>query len=153
VRAAVLSTIAGVSLGASVVALDRAPVGSGSLAAFIEIVVGLVILALVAAAGLLIARLGSALRNLGGTEVVEGHRGRTIAAALGAGVLLAAANAGILAALQAGSLAIVSVLVGLYPLATLVLARIVGGERMTPLQLTGAGLAIAASAILGFALG
>ena len=61
--------------------------------------------------------------------------------------------AGILAALQTGSLAIVSVLVGLYPLATLLLARIVGGERMTRLQLTGAGLAIAASAVLGFALG
>ena len=88
IRAAVLSVIAGVSLGTSVIALDRAPADSGSLAA-----------------------------------------------------------------LQTGSLAIVSVLVGLYPLATLLLARIVGGERMTRLQLTGAGLAIAASAVLGLALG
>jgi len=101
----------------------------------------------------LIASLGRALRHLGGTDVIAGDRRANIVAALAAGVLLAAANAGILAALQTGSLAIVSVLVGLYPLATLLLARIVGGERMTRLQLTGAGLAIAASAVLGFALG
>lgn len=153
IRAAVLSVVAGVSLGSSVIALDRAPAGSGSLAAFVEIVVGLVLLALVAVVGLLISGLGTALRHLGGTDVVPGDRRANIVAALASGVLLAAANAGILAALQTGSLAIVSVLVGLYPLATLLLARLVGGERMTRLQLTGAGLAIAASAILGFALG
>ena len=153
IRAAVLSVIAGVSLGTSVIALDRAPADSGSLAAFVEIVVGLVLLALVAVAGLLIAGLGRAVRHLGGTDVIEGNRRANIVAALASGVLLAAANAGILAALQTGSLAIVSVLVGLYPLATLLLARIVGGERMTRLQLTGAGLAIAASAVLGLALG
>lgn len=152
-RAAILSTVAGVSLGSSVIALDRAPADSGSLAAFVEIIIGLALLALVALAGVLITRLGRTLSHLGGTDTVPGNRPRNIVAAFIAGTLLAAANAALLAALQTGSLAIVSVLVGLYPLATLVLARIVGGERMTRVQLSGAALAIAASAVLGLALG
>ncbi|MFM9878547.1 MAG: EamA family transporter [Rhodoglobus sp.] len=153
IRAAVLSIVSGISLGGSVIALDRAPAGSGSLAAFVEIVIGLVLLALAAGTGVLIATVGQGLRNLGGTDTVPGNRRANIGAALAAGVLLGAANAGILAALQTGSLAIVSVLVGLYPLATLLLARIVGGERIARLQLAGGGLAIAASVVLGFALG
>ena len=151
-RAVVLSIVSGVALGSSVVALDRAPVESESLAAFVEIGLGLVVLALIAALGRAIPPLGRWLAVLGGPDVVAGSRRRNVAAALAAGVLLAVANAALLAGLQSGSLAIVSVLVGLYPLATLLLARLVGGERITRLQLAGVALAIAASAVLGLAL-
>ncbi len=153
VRAGVLSVVAGVSLGASVVALDRTPPESGSLAALVELALGLVLLALAVLLGRLILPLGRGLAVLGGEAIIPSRRSRMVVVALAAGALLGVANAAILAALQAGSLAIVSVLVGLYPLATLLLARIVGGERMTRLQLVGAGLAIAASALLGLALG
>lgn len=152
-RAGVLSVVAGVSLGASVVALDRTPPESGSLAALVELALGLVLLALTMVLGRLILPLGRGLDVLGGETVIPSRRSRLVIIALAAGVLLGVANAAILAALQSGSLAIVSVLVGLYPLATLLLARIVGGERMTRLQLTGAALAVAASAMLGLALG
>ena len=151
-RAAVLSIVAGVSLGSAVIALDRAPLESGSLAAFVEIVVGLALLGLI----VIVARASVPLRlwlsNLGGAHTVAGGRRRNVVAALVAGILLAVANAALLAALQSGSLAVVSVLVGLYPLATLVLVRFVGGERMTRLQLIGAALAIAATAVLGLSL-
>lgn len=152
-RAVVLSVVAGVSLGASVVALDRTPPESGSLAALVELALGLVLLVLTVLLGRAIPALGRQLAVLGGEAVAPGRRSRMIVAALAAGALLGAANAALLAALQAGSLAIVSVLVGLYPLATLLLARVVGGERMTRLQLVGAVLAVAASALLGLALG
>jgi drug/metabolite transporter (DMT)-like permease len=152
-RAAILSTVAGLCLGSSVIALDRVPADSGSIAGLVEIVVGLVLLAVVIAFSRAVSPIRLFLRDVGGTEVVEGSRSRSVAAALVAGVLLGAANASVIAALQAGSLAVVSVLVGLYPLATLLLARLVGGERMTRLQLTGAGLAIAACSLLGLALG
>ena len=151
-RAVVLSIVSGVALGSSVIALDRAPVESGSLAAFVEIGVGLVLLALTALLGRVIPTLGHRLAVLGGPDVVVGSRQRNVLAALVAGALLAVANVALLAGLQSGSLAIVSVLVGLYPLATLLLARVVGGERITRLQVAGVALAIAASAVLGRAL-
>lgn len=151
-RAVVLSVVSGVALGSSVIALDRAPVESGSLAAFIEIGVGLVLLAVTAVLGRVIPALGHRLAVLGGPEIVAGSRPRNVVAALVAGALLAVANVALLAGLQSGSLAIVSVLVGLYPLATLLLARLVGGERITRLQVAGVALAIAASAVLGLAL-
>lgn len=152
-RAVVLSVVAGVSLGASVVALDRTPAESGSLAALVELALGLVLLVVTVLLGRAIPALGRQLAVLGGEAVDPGRRSRIVVAALAAGALLGAANAALLAALQAGSLAIVSVLVGLYPLATLLLARVVGGERMTRPQLAGAVLAVAASALLGLALG
>ena len=153
VRATILSTVAGVSLGSSVIALDRVPANSGSIAGLVEIVVGLGLLGVVVVVSRVASPIRIFLRDVGGTEVVEGSRPRSMAAALVAGVLLGIANAAVIAALQSGSLAVVSVLIGLYPLATLLLARLVGGERMTRLQLTGAGLAVAASGLLGLALG
>ena len=47
-----------------------------------------------------------------------------------------------------GLLALVSVLGSLYPVTTLVLARALLGERLTPLQLTGVGVALAGVAAL-----
>lgn len=57
----------------------------------------------------------------------------------------------LLLALQSGSLAVVSVLVGLYPVGTILLARIVYGEKLTPVQIGGVVLAIAASVLLALA--
>ncbi len=151
-RAAVLSVVSAVSLGSAVIALDRAPIESASISGLVEIGLGVALLGVVWLIGRLIAPAGRSLANLGGPVTGAGTPARNVMLAVAAGVLLALANAALIAALQSGSLAIVSVLVGLYPIATLLLARVLGGERMTPVQLTGAALAVAASAILGLSL-
>jgi uncharacterized membrane protein len=68
-----------------------------------------------------------------------------------AGVLDVSANAAYIAATQRGLLSIVAVLSSLYPAATVVLARIVLGERLHRLQLVG--LAAAGFGIVAMASG
>lgn len=150
-----LSVLSGVSLGSAVIALDQAPGDSGLIAAFIQIVVGLVLLLLALALSLAskpVRRFFDALGVEVKAESTLGRR-RAILAGIAAGALLGLSSALLLAALQAGSLAVVSVLIALYPLATLVLARLVLKERISGVQLSGVGLAIVASAVLGLALG
>jgi drug/metabolite transporter (DMT)-like permease len=77
--------------------------------------------------------------------------GRSRALGVTAGVLLGAANALLLLALRSGSLAVVSVLVNLYPLATIVLSRAALKERMSPVQTLGVMLALAATVLLALA--
>lgn len=152
-RTVVLSVIAGVGLGLSIAALDRAPDESRVIPAVIEIGVGVVLLLLLLAAVRLIAPLRRALGILDEEHAEEAMPTprRAFLASAGGGVLLGVANALILAALQSGSLAVVSVLVGLYPIATILLARVLHGERLLPMQLLGVALAIAASVLLAIA--
>jgi drug/metabolite transporter (DMT)-like permease len=67
-------------------------------------------------------------------------------AALGCGLLDASANVLYVLALSRGLLSIVSVLTALYPAGTVLLARYLLGERMSPVQ--QAGLAFAGCAAL-----
>ena len=67
------------------------------------------------------------------------------------GVLDTAANVLFLLATRTGALSVSGVLVSLYPVVVVVLARIVLRERLTGLQLTGVGLALTASALLATA--
>jgi uncharacterized membrane protein len=64
------------------------------------------------------------------------------------GVADSAANAGFLLAARLGDLGVSAVIVSLYPIVVVVLARVVLGERLSPLQLTSAGLALGASVLL-----
>ena len=64
------------------------------------------------------------------------------------GVLDTAANVLFLLATRTGALSVSGVLVSLYPVVVIVLARLVLRERLTGLQLTGVGLALTASALL-----
>jgi drug/metabolite transporter (DMT)-like permease len=70
-------------------------------------------------------------------------------AAVLTGVLLGAADGLLMAALRADALAVVAVLLGLYPLSTVLLARLVLGERLTRRQAAGVGLALLGSVLLG----
>jgi len=64
--------------------------------------------------------------------------------ALGAGALDALANITMLAAIRIGPLAVASVLGSLYPVVTILLARIVLGERLRWAQRAGVALALVA---------
>jgi drug/metabolite transporter (DMT)-like permease len=149
----VLAVIAGILLGLSIIALDRAPQTSGVTSAVIEILVGVIVLGVLVALVRLSPRTRRALsildENQDDAALPSPWRAR-IACAVG-GILLGVGNALLLLALQSGSLAVVSVLIGLYPVATMVLARIVHGERLTRVQLGGVVLAIAATVLLALA--
>jgi drug/metabolite transporter (DMT)-like permease len=67
------------------------------------------------------------------------------------GVLDTTANVLFLLATRSGALSVSGVLVSLYPVVVIVLARVVLRERLTGLQLTGVGLALTASALLATA--
>ena len=71
-----------------------------------------------------------------------------IALIVATGLFDAAANVGFLYATIRGELAIVSVLTSLYPLATVVLARLVLGERMSRLQSVGVAGALLATTFI-----
>jgi drug/metabolite transporter (DMT)-like permease len=62
---------------------------------------------------------------------------------VGAGLLDVTANGLYLLAVREGLLSVVAVLSSLYPAATVVLARVVLGERLRPAQLAGLGLGLA----------
>jgi drug/metabolite transporter (DMT)-like permease len=87
------------------------------------------------------------LASLGLLDLVTSSVPRNAAwTAAGAGLLDASANAFFLVALSHGLLSIVAVLTALYPAGTVLLARVVLGERMTRVQ--QAGLAVAGVATL-----
>jgi drug/metabolite transporter (DMT)-like permease len=133
-RALLLAVAAGLGLGLSVAALDFAPAGSGLVPAVFEILVGLVIVAVVV--------------GLVRPQRPTGALGRARVTAVVGGLLLGVSNALIVLALAAGELAIVSVLVGLYPVSTIILAALVLRERMSRPQVVGVVLAVAASVLL-----
>lgn len=149
-RTVVVGLVSGISLGTALIALDQAPESAGLATAVVEILVGLGAMLILLA----LTRLSTPIRRFfaqfdhqpEGGPIVGVARARLLAAA--GGVLVGASNAFILFALQAGSLAVVSVLVSLYPLATIVLARFTLNERVSRIQLLGMGLALVASVML-----
>ena len=64
------------------------------------------------------------------------------------GVVDAIANGGLLWGVRIGDLSVMAVLTALYPIGTIILARLVLRERIAPIQYVGLVLAIAASALL-----
>jgi drug/metabolite transporter (DMT)-like permease len=149
-RTVVVGLVSGISLGTALIALHRAPESAGLATAVVEILVGLGVMLILLA----LTRLSAPLRRFfaqfdhqpEGGPVVSVSRARLLAAA--GGVLVGASNAFVLFALQAGSLAVVSVLVSLYPLATIILARFTLHERVSKVQLFGMGLALVAVVML-----
>jgi uncharacterized membrane protein len=146
----VLSVVAGTLLGLSIVGLDLAPQDSGVTAAVVEVAVGVVLLGLILAAVRVSAAARRAMSMLDEEQEAEvlPSAARARLASAGGGILLGVANALLLAALQSGSLAVVSVLIGLYPVGTIVLAAIVYRERLNLVQGSGVVVALAASVLL-----
>lgn len=91
--------------------------------------------------------------TLFGIVVITGRRSlripaRVLALAIVCGVIDMLANALYLLAAQRGPLSLVVTLSSLYPASTVLLARIVLGERLNPWQLTGVGCALAAVVLI-----
>jgi drug/metabolite transporter (DMT)-like permease len=86
---------------------------------------------------------------LGAAKVISAAPPRgAAAAAVGCGLLDAGANVLYVLALGHGLLSVVAVLTALYPAGTVVLARYVLGEHLTPVQRTGLGLAAVAAVLI-----
>jgi drug/metabolite transporter (DMT)-like permease len=146
-RAAILALVAGLGLGLSIVAIDATHATSGLVPAFVEMVTGLVVLALLLAV-LRVTRARFGLLAVFEPPPAATRQRSSAARAWGysavAGVLLGISNALLIIALHEGNLAVVSVLVSLYPLATVVLAAAVLKERLSLVQIAGIVLAILA---------
>lgn len=131
-QALVLATAAGLAFGFFFVTIDQAGDHAGlwPLAAARTASVSLF-------AGLGVARVTAAALPRGASG-----------AAVGCGVLDAAANVFYVLALRHGLLSVVSVLTALYPAGTVLLARYVLGEYLTPLQRAGLGVAGVAAVLI-----
>jgi drug/metabolite transporter (DMT)-like permease len=152
-RGALLAVFSGLMLGISLVTLDASPHNSGLIPAVGEIVVGLVILAIIwIALRWSPARTGAlAFLQPGADAVRTMSAPRAWTAAAASGLLTGVADAFIVFGLHLGNLAVISVLVALYPVVTIILAASVLHERITKLQVLGIALVIAASLLLSAA--
>lgn len=148
-KAVLLAIVSGSALGLSVVALNAAPKVGRLIPGVCETLIGLVVLAAFTVTSRARTKARATPRppesRING-EPVRRQRGVLLAAT--GGLLLGGANALLIAALHTGSLAIVGVLVSLYPVPTIVLARLALNERLATLQITGATLALLAAAAL-----
>lgn len=126
--AVALSVLSGAAFACSLISLSRTLPASG----FAPLLV---------ARGLGIAIMGVALLVRRKSMTFDAHSMRL---AVFAGVIDAAANITMLLAIRVGPLAVASVVGGLYPVATMLLARVVLGERLRPHQAFGVVLALAA---------
>jgi uncharacterized membrane protein len=127
-RAVALSVLSGAGFACSLVALSMTLPASGFMPLFIARAVGL-------------AMMAAALLWRRKSMTWDPHCMRL---AVFGGVLDAAANVTMLLAIRIGPLAIAAVVGGLYPVATMLLARAILGERLKRHQAFGVGLALAA---------
>jgi drug/metabolite transporter (DMT)-like permease len=131
-RGITLSIVAGLLVGVFFVSLERTSAASGLWP---------LVPARLVAIGLFTA---SALA--GGRPVLIPRAVASVA--IGAGVLDMLANALYLIAVQQGPLSVVATLASLYPASTIILARVVLGERWSRLQAAGIATAVAATTMI-----
>lgn len=127
-RAIVLSVLAGSAFACSLISLSLTSAESGFASLLIARIVGLVIMGVA-----LFVRRRSVVWDAG-----------SIRLAAYAGVLDAGANIAILSAIRIGPLAVASVVGGLYPVVTMLFARVFLGERLKRHQAFGVAVALAA---------
>jgi uncharacterized membrane protein len=129
----VLGLAAGVGFGLFFVGVDAAPADSGLVPLLVGRLVSVPLLCAIAL-----------VREKGRYSGTFHARGLMVAG----GVADALANALFLLATRAGELGVSAVVVSLYPVVVVVLARVVLHERLTGAQLASAGLALGASVLL-----
>ncbi len=124
----IFGMLAGLGFGALLISLSLAPESGGIWALVPARAVG----------GLAIVVIALSLRQ----PLVPSRRG--IVAGSGAGTLTLFGNAAFIIAATKGSLAVVSVLAAMFPAATVILARVFFGERLTSQRRLGLVLALVA---------
>jgi drug/metabolite transporter (DMT)-like permease len=129
----VLGLAAGVGFGLFFIGVDAAPAGSGLVPLLVGRLVSVPLLVLIVV-----------VREKGRYSGPLHARGLMV----GGGVADALANALFLFAARAGDLGVSAVVVSLYPVVVVLLARFVLRERLTGAQLASAGLAVGASVLL-----
>lgn len=134
-RGVALALLAGAGFGAYFVLLDLTGDGTGLWPLVVSRLVGSVV---VVAAAFVAGQLAFPGRGTWLLPVV-------------AGLLDVIANVGYLLAVRSGLLALVAVLVALYPAATVLLARLVLAERTSAVQRVGLGLAAVSVALITLA--
>ncbi|QAY72784.1 EamA family transporter [Agromyces protaetiae] len=163
-RTIAFAVVAGLGLGFAAVALDQAPSDAGIIPVLLDAGLGAVVLGSLAALARVLPPVRRALAFLDepdehgglmesavaaeGADSTEAPR-RWLPLAIAAGVLTAVANICLMLGLLAGNVAVVAVLINLYPVSTMVLAWLVLRERLSPVQTVGAVLAVVASVLLG----
>lgn len=141
-RAIVLAMIAGTGIGLAVVSLARSPQDSGIGPIIVMRTTAFVLLGVIV--------LFSVLRKSATAEIK--HQGPKLWVLVAcAGVLDATANIFFTLASRSGSLTVTGVLTALYPLGTILLARLVLKEKVALVQKIGIALTLAASLMLALA--
>lgn len=168
-RALLMAVGAGAMLGVFLILLDQTPRDSGVVPLIANRAVNGAVMWTAVALLVLRSRRGAAARQRAARDRVDAllpgdAQARVEAAArvdapvrlerLGVGIAIAggaidaSANVLILLGLRLGELTTISVLVGLYPAGTILLAAIVLRERVAPVQWVGLALAVVAAAML-----
>lgn len=140
-----LAFVAGAGIGTILIVLKFSPSDSGLASVLVMRLVsaGLLNILLLATWMRLRLRNGSSPKNV--------IAGKFWWAVIAAGIFDSSANIFFTLALRSGSLSVVSVLTALYPLGTIILARLILKERIARIQMFGVLLALSGSAILAVA--
>ena len=144
-RAIILAIIAGTGIGLAVTALARSPHDSGIAPIIVMRTTASVLLGAIVLFGMWRGQKASAAEN---KEPLDRKIWLTVA---GAGGLDAMANIFFTLASRTGSLTVTGVLTALYPLGTIILARIVLKEHVAGIQKIGIALTLGASLLLALA--
>lgn len=144
-RAIILAIIAGTGIGLAVTALARSPHDSGIAPIIVMRSTASVLLGAIVLFGMWRGQKASAAEN---KEPLDRKIWLTVA---GAGGLDAMANIFFTLASRTGSLTVTGVLTALYPLGTILLARIVLKEHVAGIQKIGIALTLGASLLLALA--
>lgn len=141
----IYAAIAGAGIGTILIVLKFSPTDSGMASIIVMRLVSAIFLAFFFFATWI------KNRNKQTREKPAKIQGKFWWGVIAAGVFDSSANIFFTLALRSGSLSVVSVLTALYPLGTIILARIVLKERIAKVQMLGVLLALAGSAILAVA--
>jgi drug/metabolite transporter (DMT)-like permease len=144
-RAIVLAIIAGAGIGIAVTSLARSPADSGIAPIIVMRTTAALLLGLIVLFGVLRGKKAAAEGN---SEPLTSRVWLTVAAA---GVLDAGANIFFTLASRSGTLTVVGVLTALYPLGTILLARLVLKEHVANTQKVGIAISLTASLLLALA--
>ena len=140
-----LAFVAGAGIGTILLVLKFSPSDSGLASVLVMRLVSAGLLNLMLLATWL------RLRKRNGSSPKSIIAGKFWWAVIAAGIFDSSANIFFTLALRSGSLSVVSVLTALYPLGTIILARLILKERIARIQMFGVLLALSGSAILGVA--